>query len=122
MAENMGRYRQLYNVEKRSLERRLGEEILLREALMVTLNDDQEGIQRLIEHYEKEKSEQGHQFELAFAAIQEDKRILDLKYEELLVRCTKNEALMNQLDENLTSVRYFSIFLNLTCLIKHPDI
>jgi hypothetical protein len=103
MVEKMKRERWLHHDEKTLLEGRLSEEVLLRQALTVTLNDGRNRIEQLIQRYEEELGDQNHQFGLAFAAVQEEKRIRDLQYQEiqeaLQVRNGKYEALLEQLAE-----------------------
>jgi len=83
MAEKMVRVRQLHHDEQRSLEGRLSQEILIRQGLMVALNDGQDGIEQMIQHYTNEMRKQGHQFDLVFAAVLEEKRVHNQQYKDI---------------------------------------
>ena len=105
MVEKMKRDRQLHDEEKISLERRLSTEMVLRQALTVTMGDDRDSIEQLIRHYEDKMREQAHQFDLLFAVVQERLRIHDQQYkdiqETLHARNESYEVLLAQLREAL---------------------
>jgi len=64
------------------LAHRLGEEIRLKDALMVTLNITRDEIEQLIQRYDGRMREQAHQYDLAFATLQEERCLCDQQFEE----------------------------------------
>ncbi len=80
------------------LAHRLSEEIRLKDALMVTLNITRDEIEQLIQRYDGRMREQAHQFDLAFATLQEERRLRDQQFEETVrIGSERYRLLMQQL-------------------------